>query len=304
MLPDALLEALHFALKSNGDETGITEERPVAGGCIHHACQIRTQTSSYFLKWNDEAIPGMFSTEARGLECIRQTNTLRVPTVIQASEQQKDSPAFLLMEWIDKGSSRPIDQRKLGEGLAAMHREGKSPQTPASYGLDENNFLGRAVQENGWNTAWTDIFREKRLLPQIDTAIQNGLMPAQRQKRLVILMDRLDDWLAGVERRPCLVHGDLWRGNVMADRMGNPVMLDPAAYYADREVEIAYTQLFHGFDRSFFDAYQAAWPLDKGFSERRDIYNLYHLINHLNHFGEPYGTQVDAILQHYIGHIP
>jgi len=303
MLPGTLRDEIHAALRAYGDAEPIRDERPVGGGCIHHALQIRTQSDAYFLKWNEDATPYMFSTEAKGLDLIRQTHTLRVPEVIKVSERQGDCPAFLLMEWIGGSirSSGLFDPEALGEGLADMHRKGKSPRNPPAYGLDNDNFLGRAVQFNGWDTNWVDFFRQKRLLPQVHTAQSNGYMPSQRLKRLDSLLEHLDKWLGNIDRLPCLVHGDLWRGNVMADQHARPVLLDPAVYYADREVEIAYTQLFRGFSQSFFEAYQHNWPLEEGFSERRDLYNLYHLINHLNHFGEPYGAQVDAILKYYVG---
>jgi fructosamine-3-kinase len=303
MLPEALRDEIYAALQVYGDSSPIQDERPVGGGCIHHALQLHTQSAAYFLKWNDNAVPGMFSTEASGLILIRQTQTLRVPEVITVSEKQENCPAFLLMEWVggEKRSAGVIDQRILGEGLAEMHRRGNSPCSPAAYGLDEDNFLGRAAQHNGWDADWIDFFRQKRLSPQILTARRNGHIPPERQKRLEKLMEHLDQWLGGVDRRPCLVHGDLWHGNVMADQDGNPVLLDPAVYYADREVEIAYTHLFRGFGRHFYEAYQHSWPMEEGFAERRDLYNLYHLINHLNHFGEPYGSQVDEVLNYYIG---
>lgn len=302
MLPEALRNEIYAALQVYGDSSLIQHERPVSGGCIHHALQLHTQSAVYFLKWNDDAVPGMFSTEAKGLIFLQQTKTLRVPEVIKVSEKQGKCPAFLLMEWVggERRSAGFIDQKMLGEGLAEMHRRGKSPCSPAAYGLDEDNFLGRAVQQNGWDTDWIDFFRQKRLVPQIQTARKNGRMPPGCQKRLEVLLDHLDQWLGGVDRQPCLVHGDLWQGNVMADQDGHPVLLDPAVYYADREVEIAYTQLFHGFTRHFYEAYQFSWPMEEGFAERRDLYNLYHLINHLNHFGEPYGSQVDEVLKYYV----
>jgi fructosamine-3-kinase len=303
MLPDTLRDEIHAALRTIGDSTPIIHEKPVSGGCIHQAMQLHTQTDVYFLKWNQDVISGMFSTEAEGLNLIRQTNTLRVPAVIKVREKQGNCPAYLLMEWVggESRSSGEFDQKTLGEGLAEMHGKGQSPCSPTAYGLEADNFLGRAIQCNGWDTNWVDFYRQKRLLPQIKTAQKNGHMPPERYKRLDKLIDHLDQWLGDVERRPCLVHGDLWRGNVMSDEQGKPVLLDPAVYYADREVEIAYTQLFGGFSRNFYDAYQRSWPLEAGFAERRDLYNLYHLINHLNHFGEPYGTQIDEVLRYYVG---
>lgn len=297
-LPDTLVEPVRAAFQAAGDPTPIQAIRPVGGGCINNAQRLVTAQASYFLKWNAHPLPGMFPAEAQGLRLIAATQTVRVPAVLAAADVSGDQPAYILMEWLEgpPAAARRGDPALLGMHLAAMH--GHSAD---AYGLDHDNYIGSTPQQNGWEKDWVRFYREKRLRPQIEQAQRNGLLPATRRQRLERLLERLDDWLEGVTRQPALLHGDLWSGNVIGGPAGVPVLIDPAVSYSDREAEIAFTELFGGFSTRFYDAYQAAWPLEPGYANRRDLYNLYHLLNHLNLFGESYGAQVDAIARRYAG---
>lgn len=297
-LPTSLVTALTGALRAVGDDTTLTSVQPVGGGCISHAYRLTTARSSYFLKWNAQALPGMFSAEAQGLRLIRATRTVRVPAVIAVAEASTDCPAYILLEWLETISGTPgqIDQARLGTQLAAMHRV-----TMPAYGLDHDNYLGSTPQPNGWDNDWIRFFRERRLRPQIELAQRNGRLPSRRRRGLERLLEQLDRWLSGIERQPALLHGDLWAGNVLSLPDGTPALIDPAIYYGDREAELAYTRLFGGFHAHFMAAYQEAWPLAPDYADRCDLYNLYHLLNHLNLFGESYGAQVDAVVQRYVG---
>jgi fructosamine-3-kinase len=177
-----------------------------------------------------------------------------------------------------------------------MHRA-----TAGAYGLDHDNYIGATPQPNGWMPSWRDFFRERRLRFQAELARRNGLLPAERASRVERLLDRLDRWIDDALVRPSLLHGDLWGGNFIVGPGGGPALIDPAAYYGDREADLAFTRLFGGFPDNFYRAYAAAWPLPAGWQDRRDLYNLYHLLNHLNLFGESYGAQVDAVLRRYVG---
>jgi len=152
-------------------------------------------------------------------------------------------------------------------------------------------------QQNDWTADWAEFFRERRLRPQGEIARRGGRMDGERARRFDRLLDRLDSFLTGHAPPPSLMHGDLWSGNVLVGPGGAPALVDPAASYGDREAELAYTALFGGFPESFYRAYEEAWPLPAGWRERRELYNLYHLVNHLNHFGESYGGAVDAALR-------
>ncbi len=303
MLPDSLVQPIHKALGATGDTTSVRRARIVAGGCISNVSCLETDHNKYLLKWNTHPLPRMFLVEAWGLERIGSTETVRVPAVFGAAEASPEHPPYILTEWLEptQGAAPYIDQTVLGSQLAQMHRIGVSPNMPPSYGLEYDNYIGRLPQPNTWNEDWIAFYRTQRLVPQMKLAMQNGLLPTKRHKRLEALMDRLDEWFGGVKRQPSLLHGDLWGGNVIAGTDGAPALIDPAVYYGDREAEIAYTELFGGFSTQFYQAYRAAWPLEAGYEERRDVYNLYHLLNHLNHFGESYGAQIDHVLSRFVG---
>ncbi len=299
-LPAGLEVPVGAALRDFGDASRIASAQPVGGGCINNAMRLQTGQGSYLLKYNPGAPPGLFEQEARGLEQIAATRTVRVPAVLSYQEASEHYPAWILLEWLE--GPRSGDYARLGEQLAGLHRQGESPGasplTLPAYGLGYDNYLGSTLQVNGWETDWAAFFARFRLRPQMELALRNGRLPGERRKRLERVIERLPGLLGGVERRPALIHGDLWGGNVIPAPDGL-ALIDPAISYSDREAEIAYTELFGGFSARFYAAYQATWPLDPGYPERRDLYNLYHLLNHLNTFGESYGHNVDEVLREY-----
>jgi protein-ribulosamine 3-kinase len=301
MLPDMLLHAVSGTLNQLGDCTGIKKVTPVGGGCINHAVRLESNKRCYFLKWNSNPYAGMFEAEANGLALMAETGSVRVPKVLAVAGIDDRTPSYLLLEWLETGVSlHPSEaQIQLGIKLAMMHHYMPQVST-GQYGLGENNYIGSNPQINDWEQDWITFFREKRLLFQCDLAVKNGLMPHQRQKKLENLMQNLASFMGGVQRRPALIHGDLWGGNVIA-AAGELALIDPAVYYGDREAELAFTELFGGFGADFYEGYSQTYPLEPGYKKRKDLYNLYHLLNHLNLFGEGYGSQVDAVLRYYVG---
>ncbi len=253
----------------------------------------------YMLKWLqprafDPAILDPCAAEAHGLNVIAATAAIRVPVVVASGTA--DASPYLLTEWIETAPTRTEAGAVLGSSLAALHRH-----TTPNYGLDRTNYCGASVQYNAQSTSWLDFYREQRLVPQMRWAAERGLLPARRQQRLAWLIDHLDRWIGAQPEPPSLIHGDLWGGNWLVAADGEPVLIDPAVSYSHREAELAMCRLFGGFPQTFFDAYDEAWsPLPER-AERLPLYQLYHLLNHLNVFGESYGGRVDAVLARYAG---
>ena len=247
------------------------------------------------LKWRQGARPGMFTAEARGLYLLQTAAALRIPSVLAQSEAMDDCPAFIVLEWLGRGPSKPQIAAALGEGLAALHRT-----TATHYGLDHDNFIGANPQPNQLSENWLNFFREWRLGFQMELAGRNGYLPTKRRQLLEKLLARLGDWLPAIPPAS-LLHGDLWGGNWLVTDTAEPALIDPAVYHGHREAELAFTELFGGFPPAFYAAYNQVWPLDTEYGERKGLYNLYHLLNHLNLFGEGYGGSVDAVLRRYVG---
>ena len=263
---------------------------PVSGGDINAAARIETSDARYFVKWNTTSRPRMFEAEARGLQLLTAVNALRIPRVIAVIDQ----PPALVLEWIDTRADKASAAEALGRGLAQQHRS-----SAPTYGLDHDNFIGSNQQLNTSSPAWIEFYRDQRLGVQRDLAQRHGHLTPDRARRLDRMMSQLDRWIDESAVTPSLLHGELWGGNWLIDAQGQPALIDPAVYYGDREAELAFTELFGGFGARFYAAYNEAWPLDRGYTDRRDLYNLYHLLNHLNLFGEGYGGSVDAILRRY-----
>ena len=281
-----------------GDSSPIRQIRRVGGGDINTAAHIETGQSAYFVKWNPRPLPGMFAAEAHGLAELEAAGELRVPHVLGLAEAQGDRPAFIVMEWL-AGAGSKQDRRlseRLGRGLAALHRHGRS-----GYGWEIDNYIGSLPQHNPATDNWLDFFRDQRLRVQVELAARQGRMPRERRARMERLLAQLACWIEPAGSQPSLLHGDLWGGNYMAGPAGEPVLIDPAVYYGDREIELAFTELFSGFAGAFYAAYKEVWPLRPGYAERRRLYQLYPLLVHLNLFGETYGPAVDSVLAHYIG---
>ncbi|MBI5564649.1 MAG: fructosamine kinase family protein [Chloroflexi bacterium] len=265
--------------------------QPVSGGDINAAWRIETTSGQrHFIKWNPQPQPHLFEVEARGLHLLATAQALRVPRVITVIDQ----PPALVLEWIEPGVNKSAAAEDLGRGLAQQHRS-----IGAAYGLDHDNYLGATPQINTPTESWLEFFRDRRLGEQAKVAQARGHLPPDRARRLDRVLANLDRWIDPAVVTPSLLHGDLWGGNYLIDTIGQPVLIDPAVYYGDREAEIAFTELFGGFGARFYAAYNEAWPVDRGYADRRDLYNLYHLLNHLNLFGEGYGGAVDAIVRRY-----
>ena len=266
----------------------ILHKTPVGGGNINETFHVRgTNGESFFLKLNDARHHAMFIAEAAGLDALATTRTLRVPQPI--THGSANGQCYLVLEYLELGTRG--DARKLGEQLAQLHRcRGNA------FGFTQDNFIGTTTQPSAWNDNWVEFWREQRLGFQLQLAAKNGYggkLQALGEK----LMEVLPTFFEGYAPQPSLLHGDLWSGNHAFLADGSPAIFDPAVYYGDRECDIAMTELFGGYPASFYDAYRASWPLDAGYALRRDLYNLYHILNHANLFGESYVAQAQGLMQ-------
>lgn len=262
----------------------LTASRGVGGGCINETERLETDRGPVFLKRHRPDQAELYAGEAHGLSLLAPH--IRVPAVL--AHGVTDDHAWLLLEWLDIGGGD--DEERLGEQLAALHR-----QSGDAFGLDRDNHIGATDQINGWDRDWVRFYADKRLAPQLDWAAARGLDSGTIAvgERLI---DALPAFFSDYRPRPALIHGDLWGGNHGFLTDGTPVLFDPAAYYADREAEIAMTELFGGLSSRFRAAYEAIWPLDAGYRVRRDLYNLYHVLNHFNLFGGGYGRQAGNLI--------
>lgn len=273
----------------------ILSAKPCGGGMINSAAVITTDKGDLFVKWNSELPVGHFTLEAKGLETIASFNALRTPKVIHIHES-RDYCSFLVLECLNENLDGMTRRFAVGfaESLAKLHRESLLKQS--TFGLDYDNYLGAQPQINTPTTDWVTFYRDYRLLPQIRRAASLKRLPAYREKLLMRVIEKIGALLEGLECRPCLIHGDLWSGNFI--RLEEEVaVIDPAIYYSEREMELAYVQLFGGFPANFIGYYNSAYPIQKGYKERRPLHQLYPLLIHLNHFGESYGGLVDGVCE-------
>ena len=197
-------------------------------------------------------------------------------------------------------SKKPVQDywKIFGRELAALHKSDASAFCDGGdFGFFEDNYVGATAQSNAPKKTWIEFFRESRLEPQFKTAASN--FSSQEMSRVTKLLDHLDDFLIE-PKKPSLIHGDLWSGNVMAGPDGKAMLIDPAAYVGNSEADIAMTELFGGFAPDFYQAYREANPMQPGYEKRRDLYNLYQLLNHLNLFGKSYLGPVLSIVDQYV----
>lgn len=242
----------------------------------------------------------MFEAESTGLQALADAKTILVPTPLCTGKTQcagtTEAQAYLVMEYLELGRPSGNSQRLAGHQLAQLHR-----LTTTAFGGDTDNYIGATPQSNRWQAHWTDFWREQRLGYQLRLASDNGYA-GRLQSLGEQLLERFPAFIDHAPT-PSLLHGDLWGGNMGYAEAGQPVIYDPASYYGDREAEIAMTELFGGFSGDFHAAYEEAWPLDAGYSSRRTLYNLYHILNHLNLFGGCYLGQAQGMMERLLAEV-
>lgn len=284
--------AIALSGKFGGDVT-INGEKSLGGGCIHHATRIETDAGAFFLKWNSRCARDLFIREAECLGELKKADPkpLIIPEVI-ATKTVGKTPGFLLMEYLESGNSPQQDER-LGEGLANLHRF-----EAEKFGFAHDNYCGATLQDNTPTDSWADFFAHRRIWSLVGKIKDERGMSANDMKIYEKLVGKIPSLLPS-ESIPALIHGDLWSGNYMFTQNG-PALIDPASYYADREMEMGIMTMFGGFSQRFWDAYNHSYPLPAGWRERNRLYQLYHVLNHYYLFGGSYGSEALRTAQYFV----
>ncbi len=274
-----------------GNAVSIVRTGTVSGGCINSAFRLDLSSGDkVFMKQNSAGFKDMFLREAEGLDLITTENGPRVPRPMAV--HSGNDGQFIIMEYLEQGRPVPGYWERFGRSFAFMHLDKLGDE----YGCNADNYIGSTPQKNSKCKSWISFFGKNRLGFQIKTAEKNGLATKELVSQTELLIERLDRYLFE-PNRPSVLHGDLWSGNAMAGKDGNAVIYDPAAYFGHNEADLAMTELFGRFDERFYNAYNEVFPIDSGYSTRKEIYNLYHILNHLNLFGRSYASQASSILK-------
>ena len=272
--------------QTTGKPFEIITHRSVGGGCINQVYSVSNGTLSYFVKVNQAHQIEMFEAESLGLQQMYDTQTIRIPQPLCCGIAGDYS--FIVMEWLEFGRGDSRAWELMGQNLAKLHQAKGSDR----FGWDRNNTIGSTPQINPWSENWSEFFAEQRIGFQLRLAKRRGGNFSDTGKVVAKVKDILSDRAP----QPSLVHGDLWSGNSACTVDGEPVILDPATYWGDREVDIAMTELFGGFPAAFYRGYNQTWQLDRGYEARKPLYNLYHVLNHFNLFGGGYEYQASSTI--------
>ena len=281
--------------RATGAPFVIESRDPVGGGCVNRCYRVSGHARYFFVKLNSREQLAMFETEAAGLAGIAAARAVRVPSPV--CHGSNHDTAWLVLEHIDFGAAGADSMARLGAQLAALHRV-----TDSQFGWSADNTIGATPQINTQCADWAAFWREHRLNFQLALAARNGAPKSLLEKGERLAQD-FATLLKNVAIKPALLHGDLWGGNAGFDRLGAPVVFDPAVYYGHREADLAMTELFGGFSANFYAAYRDAYPLDSGYEVRKQLYNLYHVLNHFNLFGGGYASQAETMTARLLAEI-
>ncbi|MCD7776953.1 MAG: fructosamine kinase family protein [Clostridiales bacterium] len=285
-----------------GEGIHIAEGKAVYGGDINRAYRLTLSDGSYiFMKCNNIKNFSFFKAEEEGLRALRAAKAIGVPKVLALGTDKKRGISFLLMEYINSGLRVKDYSETFGRELAMLHRaktaEFVSENGELSFGFYADNYIGASPQKNTPKSSWAEFFRDCRLLPQMERAEKK--LGAEFKRKCEKLLDKSERLLPEPEF-PSLLHGDLWSGNSICGSDGKAWIFDPAVYVGNFEAELAMTELFGRLPNSFYGAYNEINHIDPGYEERKDLYNLYHLLNHLNLFGSSYFEPVRQVINRYV----
>jgi fructosamine-3-kinase len=276
-----------------GAPVEITSKVSVSGGCINQAWKLMLSNGqAVFMKENSARFEKMFHTEAIGLRALRVSGGPRVPEPFAVHADA--SSQFLLMSYIAQGPRHKHYWEEFGRSFATLHTHHGD-----AFGFEQDNYIGSTTQVNTTSTHWPEFFGTHRLGYQIRRAAQQKLADAALVRKTERLISKLDRLLPS-DPKPSILHGDLWGGNVMTGEDGKAVIIDPATYWGHFEADLAMTELFGSFPAKFYDAYNEVLPISPEYDDRKEIYNLYHVLNHLNMFGSSYASQANAIVNRFV----
>lgn len=270
----------------------IEEKNRLHGGDISECYMISDGEQRYFVKVNTRDFLHKFEIEAENIRIMRESNTVFVPEVILTGKSKQHS--FIVLNYLP---TKQLDDDKnsylFGQQLAKLHQWGEQKE----YGFDQDNYIGATLQPNKWDRKWARFFAEQRIGWQLQLAKEKGVNLVNINDFIQVVYDRL----ATHQPTPSLLHGDLWHGNV-ANSVFGPICYDPSCYWGDRECDIAMSELFEGFQPEFYQGYESILPIDYRYSERKDIYSLYHLLNHYNQFGGHYLDQSQKLINQILSY--
>jgi fructosamine-3-kinase len=285
--------AIARAVRDAGFEAAVRATAPMSGGCIHRTTAVSLTSGAELVAKTGgaDALP-LLVEEATGLDTLAETGTVLVPDRLGVGVYA--GTAVLLMRRIDPAPATAAGWARFGRALAALHAR----DVGAAYGFDVDNHIGTTEQCNAWCDDWVTFNRQCRLGPQVELGRRRGVIEADEAARLERLGERLDELLP-TRPEPALLHGDLWSGNALptADGSGPTVaVIDPACSVGDGQADLAMMKLFGGFPAACFEAYVAerGEPIDDGLIA---VYQLYHLLNHVNIFGRGYIGQAMGVVR-------
>ena len=279
-----------------GSSVAIERTEKLTGGDINKSyCLTLNSGEKVFMKTNEKEKSDMFSKEALSLEAIKATGTIGTPEVLCTGTDNGEfvGYSFLLLKFVESKDKRTDYWETFARDLSALHKADAGNQ----FGFSSDNYIGLTPQKNSYTKKWIPFFRDMRLEPMFRLC-DSHFTDSDRAKHTKLL-DNLEKFLVEPEK-PSLLHGDLWNGNVMCGSDGKAILIDPASYAGHREADLAMTELFGGFPEEFYAAYKEVSPLQENYEERRDLYNLYHILNHLHLFGEQYLEAVRSIVDEYV----
>ncbi len=297
-----------------GTSVAIAHTDRLSGGDINKAYGLTLTSGDHvFMKANSKENASFFTAEAASLSAIASTQTIKTPQILCTGTDDGEDVgySFLLLKYIESTEPKKDYWETFGRELAYFHKadtkkimddfqslDNGQIQGPHRYGFFQDNFIGSRPQINTPSESWISFFRDCRLVPQFKDA--DSYFTEKDRSQITKLLDHLEDFLTEGDF-PSLLHGDLWKGNAMCSSNETPVLIDPASYIGYFEADIAMTELFGGFPSKFYESYREVNPIDSGYEDRRDLYNLYHLLNHLNIFGQSYLNPVLSIVAEYVG---